>query len=137
MSAYIVSHAHIDALLTFAEEQQLSETLGFKCNLGAEPALSDVGRVLLKENERSVNHLYPHDPDDAEAESYTFERYTFRADLTAGQRAMTVIKLCESFDYQACETDDYEQSSAAKVIKIIRDRAIAAHPDYESAPWGV
>jgi len=47
---------------------------------------------------------------------------------------IAVLKGCECFDYQACETDDYRSSIACTIINAIRTRAILCLPDYDDAP---
>jgi len=52
--------------------------------------------------------------------------------------ALTVLKACDGFDYQASETPDYETSLAAIVIRAIRKWAITRLPGYSDAPgWSM
>ena len=61
MSAYIVDHDHIDALLDYAIQQQVRyvvrETNSI-VEIDAKNA-TEIGRILLTENERSVRARYP------------------------------------------------------------------------------
>lgn len=67
MSAFIVSHDHIDALLTFAKLHRVAYYVPQSiCNKPGgtrvtidDDTVSEVGRILLDENERSVRHRYP------------------------------------------------------------------------------
>jgi hypothetical protein len=145
MSAFVVSHAHIDALLTFADMKRLTNELAYHVNRGKEKlSLSDIGRILLAENERSVCHRYPDCvPGNApgvigqECINYRFKPYQKLHRMPFPAMLATVIKACHCFDYQACETDDYESSIAHKIIRAIEARAIRALPHYENAPWGI
>jgi hypothetical protein len=139
VSAYIVDHDHIDALLSFAIEHQIRYVVPeTKSCVEIELAnATEVGRILLTENERSVRCRYP-DCDVKElpgtmgedAATYKFRRWPARHPLSA----MTILKACSGFDYQACETEDYEQSLAAVIVRKIRDYAINRLPGYSESP---
>lgn len=133
MSAWVVSHDHIDALLTFTKDRTMDRT--------------ETGRLLLKENVRSVAHRYPGDSEadlpgkcGETADGYKFryfEPFSPAANMPAAKKAAWVLKACQCFDYQSCETDDYEQSAAWKIIRSIESEAIMSLPHYEQAPWGI
>jgi len=66
MSAYIMGHAHIDALLTFSTSKRYGRGVVYTANetlieINCDNA-SEIGRILLTENERSVRHCYPKMP---------------------------------------------------------------------------
>lgn len=145
MSAFVVSHDHIDALMTFAKDKRLLDSLAYHVNHGTEKlSPTDIGRVLLAENIRSVLHRYP-DCDESdmpgkgneEAINYQFRPFQQFYRMQHPQVVAWVLKACACFDYQSCETDDYESSIAHKIIRAIEARAINALPHYESAPWGI
>jgi hypothetical protein len=48
-----------------------------------------------------------------------------------------VISCCDCLRYQSCETDDYEQTAAYKVLDAIRESAIRQLVKLADAPWGV
>ena len=148
MSAFIVSHAHIDALLTFANEQGMREAIGesLYSNLlstNRDPSWTEIGKVLLRENTRSVLHRYPDctEGDAPGTEGETVDNYTFtpflQFDAVRHHEAVWVLKACDCFDYQACETDDYYETVARKIIQAIRNRAISEVPGYDNAPWTI
>jgi hypothetical protein len=143
MSAYIVGHNPIDALLTFATCKIYGRGVVYTANetlieIGCSNA-SEIGRILLTENERSVRHRYPDAaPSDLpgtigeDAANYAFS--PFDQPLTP----LAVLKGCECFDYQACETDDYKSSIAYAIIDAIRKRAILCLPGYDDSPgWDI
>lgn len=145
MSAFIVSHAHIDALLTFADNKRMLNDLGYRIDRNKQFTWTEIGRVLLAENERSVCHRYPDlaGGDDMpgtigqEAVNYKFRTWQPAFRMQHTQLCVTVIKACDCFDYQACETDDYEQSIAHQIIGSIRAKAVRCLPGYDDAPWGI
>lgn len=146
MSAFIVSHDHIDALLSFAKDKRLKDQLAYYIQPSRADQFdwTDIGRVLLAENERSVCHRYSDCvPGNApgkigeEAIGYKFRYFTPFLNMAHAKKCVWIIKNCDCFDYQACETDDYDQSIAHRIIEAIRSAATRALPDYEDAPWGI
>ena len=146
MSAFVVSHDHIDALLTFARDKRLQSRLSYFIDRQAPKPLgwSAIGAVLLTENERSVCHRYsdcvpgncPGKIGEV-ATGYHFRPFEQFSLMSYERKCVWVIKGCNCFDYQACETDDYAQSTACQLIEQIRAAAIRALPGYEDAPWGI
>jgi hypothetical protein len=146
MSAFVVDHAHIHALLTFAQTKRLQDRLGYCVNHGSERLSWDtLGKVLLAENERSVCHRYPDCTEGnmpgtigQEAINYRFKMFApFSQRLQWPQVCVWVIKACDCYDYQACETDDYDTTPAHRMIKIIRAEAVRCLPGYDDAPWSI
>jgi hypothetical protein len=132
---------HINALLTFAELKRMQDDLRYIARTGN---LTELGKILLAENERSVLHRYP-DCTEAdmpgtigqEAIGYAFKTWGQAFRLPHDKLCIWIIKACDCFDYQACETDDYEQSLAFKIITAIRSRAWHSMQAYDAAPWGI
>ena len=48
-----------------------------------------------------------------------------------------VLKACDCYDYQSCETDDYPQSEAKRMIETIKTWAITTLPSYDKAEWAL
>lgn len=130
MSAFIVSHDHIDAILTFAWNEGGLDV----------DALTRMGRKLLEENVRSVRHRYPEGELPGTIgetpESYAFKPFEGLPVLPA-QKLAWVLKACHCYGYQACECDDYEQSEAYRIIQAIEERAVRSLPHYATAPWEI
>src|SRR5580704_16709688 len=145
MSAFVVGHDHIDALLTFADMKRLKDRLGYHVNKGREQlSLTDIGRILLAENERSVCTRYPdctpgNTPGKVgeEAIGYRFKTLQQAFQMQHTALCVMIIKACDCYDYQACETDDYRQSIAAHIVNTIRREAIRVMPGYDDAPWEI
>lgn len=137
MSAFIVSHDHIDALLTFAMQRDVSGPVSYYVEETQKRVditqvnATEVGRILLTENERSVNHRYSDcdAPVGEDAANYEFKPWPFNRPLSP----VSILKGCACFDYQACETDDYSGTLAHTIIQAIRHRAIKRLPGYENA----
>jgi hypothetical protein len=138
MSAFVVSHDHIDALLSLALAHRTYGPVSYfvkdtqRLVAITEENVTEVGRILLTECERSVNHRYPGEDElpgtiGQNAATYTFRPWPRALDPVA------VLKGCDCFDYQACETDDYEASLAWTIIQAIRKRAIHGLPGYDNA----
>lgn len=147
MSAWIVSHAHIDALLTFVEQEKISLPLSgtptdaIAIKGGGATA---IGRILLAENLRSVLHRYPNDTEETcpgtEGETvagYTFKPFKDLPNMPSGQACVWVLKACHCLDYQCCETDDWKETQAFRILETIESAAIRRLPGYNEAPWGI
>ena len=144
MSAYLVGHDHIDALLSFAvlsvrgrgTASYYDDKVGQRVYLSTENA-TEIGRTLLAENERSINARYPDtiaNPNDMPGTvGERSANYTFKPWLNV-PKPTAILKGCSCFDYQACETEDYSQSTAWKIIDGIRHQAIRSLPDYDEGP---
>ncbi len=138
MSAFVVSTAHIDTIVSAAIDLELFAartdhgTLERVCPETA----SAFGKMLLAENVRSVVHRY-HLTDSAEACDYaelveTYE-FRYRPCVPAGAAA----KALDCFEYQSCETDDYEKS-LAYAFTCRMAKALNKHLNgYEAALWGI
>ena len=53
-----------------------------------------------------------------------------------------IVKTCNCYDYQACETDDYDASEAAQLVHGVRNTALeaAGKPDgklYDDLLWSI
>jgi hypothetical protein len=145
MSAFLVSHDHIDALLSFAKDKRMKDRLAHYT--GDQFAdWTKIGSALLTENVRSLNTRYPDTIDNPENMpgkiGETYDGYSFRyfqpfMHMQHVKKCVWVIKACDCFDYQACETEDYRESNAATIVNNIRREAVRCLPDYDAAPWEI
>lgn len=119
MSAFIVSDATIDALVTYGSAGGTERVF----NQHPEPA----GQKLVNENYRSCNARYRGEYGNPHI--YEYKPYIRPLD------PVQVIKLCDCYDYQACETDDYSNTEAAYIIRAIRSKAVSRLPGYDAAHW--
>jgi hypothetical protein len=96
-------------------------------------------RMLVDENLRSLEACYAGNAylEDFKADA---KRYAFRKQVR--QNPTQVVMCCDSFDYQACETDDYDTTKAAAFVKRAREHALARGgqkegPEYDAAKWSL
>ena len=128
MSAFILDQDHINAMLQAAAPRWPGDSANYRWNgeayyFGANR--QQVGQVLLNENYRSVNYRY------GESE----QPPTFVSRPVRSQTPVQLIKLCDCYNYQTCETPDWEQTEAYAICHALRERAIDKLPGYEDAAW--
>ena len=125
MSCFIVSNAHINALA------RASTRFGTRAVWHERQShyLSEqqVGNILLAQNVRSYNERYGENVSEA------FVWNPFQRDFEPAE----ILKACACYDYQACETDDYDATLAHAIVEAIRYAAICALPGYEEAAWEI
>lgn len=142
MSAFMVDEAHIDYLVTAAQDLSRRNHCGpFRWyHAGEMQELDDetrVGALLIQENLDSVLARYsdctpgdvpgPIPPPSPEA--YRFTRS--RLEVTAVQ----TLKAIGCFEYQSCEHELWSLSSAHAFCEALRHTAIDALPGYGDASW--
>lgn len=129
MSAFMVSNEHINALVTTAlENRDFSYYYeGERHYLSSKADANLTGKMLLAENLRSINERY--------GESEGLDNYSFEYSLE--WTPIEIIKSCHCYSYQACETDDYEESKAHAFIKGLISAMTHILPGYDAAPWGI
>lgn len=154
MSAFICGPDHFKALAVFAVGKRYgSMRVGpnyFRHDYP--PAAQMDGRseadvatfyanILYCENVRSVQSRYSdceHDDLPGPIEKPEMLTVTNRDlfELGSGMlKAVDILKMCDCLEYQSCETDDYRNTPAFKLLDRIRGAAIHALPGYEDAPW--
>ena len=130
MSAYVVSDKHINALLTFANAQQIKvwigPTLGDTADASVLEDLSKLGGILKNTNIEAVNERYDEFEVNLTPFEFKFER------LPEKDLLLQIIKACNCYDYQACELNNYNLSTAWRIVDHIRGRAIGMLPGYDA-----
>lgn len=127
MSAFIVSPKHLNTIITFAVR---NGTYSFDGN-GYRYVKDDPQHfvdVLATANQESVSERYG-DDDLATKVKYR--------PINITPAPVAVLKLCDCFDYQACEVDNYDSTPAAKIIQAIRKEAIRQLAGYDDAKWSI
>lgn len=122
MSAYVVSDATIDALVTFA----IGGT--WRCWDGKP---EELGQMLVDENYASVNYRYR--GEEGGPHKYSFKFMSSPAKLSP----IVILKLCHCYEYQACEHSEWKDSKAHDAIRSIEAKAMRELPGYDDAPWGL
>lgn len=125
MSAYMVSKAQIDALVTYAVENRLT-TL----------APDDAGKLLWGGNLKSIQALYPgswaemtETGDESFVSSYRYEP----ARVSVPQLYYAAV----NYDYQASEHAAWEGSEAQTLTMRIKAHTVAEGADLNRLKWGL
>lgn len=128
MSCFIVNLNHISALVRWACRNDVSVYYGNPSRRldipGNEQETCD---ILLAENIASFNYRYKVTVDD---------RMVYDAFVTS-LRPIDVIKACDCLEYQSCEHDGWETSTAKAIVDAIKGAACRALPGYDDAPWEI
>lgn len=153
MSAFMVSKAHIDAIVATAIEGPSDGVKGGgygqanwysiyfdnpSRKLDYESA-HVLGEMLVKENLSSIHSRYPDtidNPDDTPGpiEQYWLEQYKFPIH-TKPLTVVQALKAIHCYEYQSCEHDEWESSQARRFCEGLTSRLIGCLPGYEQAEW--
>ncbi len=90
----------------------------------------EAGAILTHQNARSVAARY-REPVSPAAASYTFSRVN-APDISP----VAVLKSIHCLIYQSCETDDWEETQAKRLLASIESAAIDRIAGYSDAQWG-
>ena len=133
MSAFIVCNEHINAMLQ-ASGNRFRRYFGDTCSYywRKEPRYivpdnECIGQKLVNQNYRSVNTRY-----DENDEPHVFKVLTLRE-----FSPVEIIKACDCYGYQCCETKDWKRTEAYAIMTALRERAIRALDGYEQAAWEI
>ena len=146
MSAFIVSKAHIDAIVTFAVGAKRRvgtvKRIGQDAGQGAYVSSSDytpsqIGAALWAENHTSVDYRYT---ETTPVPAYVFRPKCHGSTCSKPTRLLTpldIIKLSQSLKYQSCEHPGWKASFVNDFLNRVISAAIAALPGYDNAFWGI
>ena len=134
MSAYMVSDKQIDVLVGYMIKNNVNYYVNDNRVEVSIQSASEIGQILVDENYRSVNERYQ---ERTEGHFGKPEIYKFNPKTGPLPDAVTMLKLCNNYRYQACENDNYEASVAFQIIDAIKEEAIRKLPGYDAAPWGI
>lgn len=132
MSAFIVSDHHLNVLVSWAASRHGSDAVAYYWQGQRRDVRQDPQRiacVLYAENVRSVNARY---------NEHTSPNGFHYVPQSLGYLKITpvqIIKACHCYEYQACETKDWEESEAFAIIQGIKNSAIRMLPGYDEADW--
>ncbi len=125
MSCYAVGHYHVNALVRWSSRRRLrfyfspGDSTVDMLDAGANP--DAVGQLLQDANRKSVNQRYREFETDP---PFVFDAEPLAADLPA----LVVLKACACICYQSADADDWESSSAYRILQTIqgvRDPVVA------------
>lgn len=121
MSAFVVPHAHVDALVSWAVHHRVP--------LFPAPATpASVAAELFEENCRSVDHRYG---------EVNARDYRYRAADVWGMAPVQILKACNCLEYQSCEHPGWPDSQARANLEVIRAYAVRMLPGYDEAEWTI
>ena len=92
---------------------------------GVQTCALPICQILLEQNYRSVNFRYEEDESAP----------NFVAMLVRQCSPVEIIKLCDCYNYQSCETEDWDQTQAYAISQALRERAISMLPGMSEASW--
>lgn len=136
MSAFIVSHKHINYMVNALAAYQVNiHWDGITYDPRYQEDAAVLAAVLLKENVRSVCARYTQD----KPEDYTDYVIAYRYSLLPYTKIepVQVVKACQCYDYQACETNDWKQTFAYRICSWLESTAISKLPGYDAAQWEI
>lgn len=167
MSAWVVSHEHISALINAADRHAGKYHGQFdwahkndrytlqRCGSdGQEPIYrwnteevigthyrvtpQTLGQMLLDECLRSVWYRYPDDTlDGLPGYMENSPRAVYRHHSDMHVTTIAAIKNAHCYDYQSCEHPEWEESVAAAFIANLVSSLTHDLPGYDEAPWGL
>ena len=132
MSAFTVGNRHINVMLKAASlSRHPGDGARYYWNDESRyfnGSLHTIGQKLVDENFRSVNYRYT-----KQVEAEQFKSMALRAEYTPVQ----IIKACDCYNCQACETPDWQETEAYAIMTALRERAIDMLPGYDEADWNI
>jgi hypothetical protein len=149
MSAFICNPEHIGLLAAYAVKYQGTHhdsavIYPWRTAKGFDEDAANVARNLMKANIAGVAHRYPNDRDGQRPGPQFYDNELEQlAELWARHyhrnapsvESVGILKMCQCFDYQACELPDYNSTEAAQQIDWIKGKAIRALSGYDDAPY--
>jgi hypothetical protein len=129
MSAFIVSEEHIQSIVRgISQQDHFSYYHKGRISVNTDLELNRIGQLLVNQNFKSVNVRYN---SNQKPEQFMIKHFGKK------RSAIQLIKACDCLEYQSCETDDYYQSEAYRIIDTARRRFIRTIPEYEDADWEI
>ncbi len=120
MSAYLCNKQTFGLLAQFAIETECTK---YGPLYGSELDTTDkVIQVLVQANLKSLENRYP--DDESETNGLFIGACKKEATRLWDVPPMEIIKSCKCLEYQSCETKDWYDSLAYKVLDCIKDEAI-------------
>lgn len=128
MSCFIVSNAHLSAIVGWALRHNLSVGWGNGAYAYMPGLEQEAVNILDAANVKSCNARYKEDTPEGDSV------YEVDAPILS---PIDVIKACDCLAYQCSEWEGFDGSTAQRLLDDIRDGAITRLPGYESARWSI
>lgn len=127
MSAFLHTDDHFAAIVTAAYANPCP--VWYRNGKAVRLNPSDAGELFRMLKQANIDSVAGRYMEEAE-----------KADARTGWLRLSPIEIivaCNSFDYQACEVQDYEQTDAARTVEAVRARAIRTLPGHDAAAWSI
>jgi hypothetical protein len=157
MSAFVVSKAHIDAMIRrglalahygplfwYAKDFRDIQGLGYDEVKKLTRTLTDetadaVGQMLIDECVKSVSYRYQDDKlTNLPGPTNAYWLIPYQYQMSWGARMpnpVEALKLISCYEYQSCEHPEWHDSEAKRFCESLRHHMIAMLPGYDDAPW--
>jgi len=86
-----------------------------------------VGAMLAAQNRRSVNFRY----DEEEIQP------VYQHGPSRSYSPVELLKIIKCYEYQSCETPDWETTEAQNFCAALKDQLIHLLPGWDDAPWAI
>jgi hypothetical protein len=139
MSAYIVSHKHIDLLV---DELTKPGDLYTSRSMIAHGDKDAVGQTLIDENIKSVSYRYRGEsldslPGPIDKSDLVDYHYTPGAAFGMDHYQVQILKAVQGYTYQSCEHPGWAESQAARWMEALTSQTISSLPGYQEAAWSL
>ena len=139
MSAFDVGKPHIDFLVSAGLSIPSHGERPFRWQGGELDLMtaSQTGQMLVNENYRSLNARYG--DSEGEAWEYSFaEVAPVAGEWYEVKNLVAVLKAVDCYEYQACETDDWQTTEAFRFCRSLTGVAVNHLPGWREGPgWPI
>ena len=101
----------------------------------------DVGQMLVDANLSSILTRYPDcvtQPENMPGPSDAYYMRPYRFERPPAQlTALELLSAIACYEYQACETENWEASKAKAFCDAMQDHLVRLIPGYSSGPWEI
>lgn len=91
-----------------------------------------VGAMLVAQNQRSVSFRYG-DDDGADNDMEP----VYQHGPTRSYSPVGLLKIIKCYEYQSCETPDWDTSEAHNFCAALKDQLVHLLPAWDDAPWAI
>ena len=137
MSAFILSNYHIVYILSSYDYSYTRGIINIytddkrviNFNLAEPEGFEKAANILLSQNYRSVNSRY--------GKNIFVPKVSWHRIPLYETEPVQALCACDCYDYQSCETKDYQSTLAFSMVNTIRKCNIHRLPEYSKAKWGL